>query len=162
MKTLVRVNPATEFRAMDEMFDRLFGRAPISSPHATHMPIDIYERDGKFVVKAAVPGIDPADLDVQIENNILTIRGEVNAGFEDENTKVYRREVAYGSFARSIRLPDQLKLDDVDAEFNHGFVTISIPKTEEEKAKALKVNVRSANGSAPEQKAISNKSENKS
>lgn len=143
MKTLVRVNPMSEFRAMDEMFERLFGRIPLSAPNATTLPIDVYEQEGKFIVKASVPGIDPQDLDVQIEDNVLTIRGEVKHEYESEDVKVYRREVSYGSFARSIRLPDSLNLEAVDAEFNHGFVTISIPRVEEVKPKALKVNVRS-------------------
>jgi len=145
MKTLVHVNPINEFRSMDEVIERLFGRAPALSPNATALPIDIFEKEGKFTVKASVAGVDPANLDVQIENNVLTIRGETKSEYEDGNVKVYRREVSYGSFARSIRLPENLNVAEADAQFAHGFVTISIPKVEEEKPKAFKVQVKNVN-----------------
>jgi HSP20 family protein len=127
------------------MFDRLFG-APIrttASPGGT-LPLDIYEREGKLVFKAGVPGIDPKDLEIQIENNVLTIRGETRHEEESKEEKVYRREVSYGSFSRSVRLPEGLDLDSVDAEFKNGLVTISLPRVPEEKPKALKVAVRTA------------------
>lgn len=142
MKTLVHVNPLAEFRSMDDMFDRLFGRPLATAPNVTTLPVDVYEADGKFTIKASVPGVDPANLDVQIENNILTIRGEVKSDYENSDAKVYRREVSYGSFARSLRLPENLNLDEVNAEFANGFVTIAIPRQVEEKPKALKVTVR--------------------
>lgn len=154
MKTVVRVNPISEIRAMDEMFERLFGRTPIASPTATNLPLDIFERDGKFIVRASVPGISPENLDVQVEDNVLTIRGEISHEYEGEDVKVYRREVSYGSFARSIRLPENLNFEKVDAEFSNGLVTISIPRLEEVKPKALKVNVRPVKEPASEPKMI--------
>ena len=144
----------SEFRAMDEVFERLFARNPIASPTATNLPIDIYEQNGKFNIKASVPGIDPSALDIQIEENVLTIRGEVKHEYEAEEVKVYRREVSYGSFARTIRLPENLNIEAVDAEFSNGFVTISIPRAEEVKPKALKVNVRTLNEAPSEPKFI--------
>lgn len=154
MKTVVRVNPLSDIRAMDEMFERLFGRTPIASPTATSLPIDIFERKNKFIVRASVPGISPEKLDVQVEDNVLTIRGEISHDYEGEDVKVYRREVSYGSFARSIRLPENLNLEEIDAQFSNGLVTISIPRVEEVKPKALKVNVRSVNEPASEPKMI--------
>lgn len=142
MKTLVHVNPLTEFRSLDEVMERFFGRTPAISANATILPIDVFEKDGKFVVRASVPGVKPEDLDVQIENNVLTIRGETKSTFENTDVKVYRREISYGSFARSIRLPENLNLDQVDAEFTNGNVTISIPRAEEEKPLARKVEIR--------------------
>lgn len=144
MKTIVRVNPLSELRAMDEMFDRLFSRGPASSPTATNLPIDIFEKGGYFTVKALVPGIAPENLDIQVEDNVLTIRGETRHEYANEDAQVYRREISYGSFARSIRLPDNLNLETIDAEFSNGVVTVSIPRAEEIKPKALKVNVRTA------------------
>ncbi|HVT11673.1 MAG TPA: Hsp20/alpha crystallin family protein [Fimbriimonadaceae bacterium] len=127
---------------MDEMLERLFGgpRATVSN---TLLPVDVYEQDGKFVVKAAVPGVNPDELDIQIENNILTIKGEHKTEETTEGTKVYRREVSCGAFARSIRLPENLNLESVDADFKNGVVTISIPEIEQPKPQAIKVNVRS-------------------
>ena len=145
MRTLVNLNPTTEARAIEDMFDQLFG-APIrqtGTPAGT-LPLDIFERDGKLMLKASGPGIDPKDLEIQIENNVLTIRGETRQEEESKEDKVYRREVSYGSFARSVRLPEGLNLEAVDAEFKNGLVTISLPRLPEEKPKAVKIAVRSA------------------
>lgn len=144
MKTLVHVNPLSDFRAIDEVFERLFSRVPTATaPNATALAVDVLEKNGKFTVKASVPGVDPANLDIQIENNVLTIRGETKSEYEEGEVKLYRREVSYGAFARSIRLPENLNVAEADAQFNHGFVTISIPRVEEEKPKAFKVPVKS-------------------
>jgi HSP20 family protein len=152
MKTLVRVNPMSDFRAMDEMLERFFGRSPIISPNATNLPIDVFDRDGKLMVKAAIPGIAPENLDIQIEGNVLTIRGEVKSEYENQDVKVYRREMSYGSFARSIRLPDDIDVEHADAEFDNGFVTIAFPKLEEEKPKSIQVKVKGAKAMEQRQK----------
>jgi len=143
LRTLVNVNPTHEARAFEEIFERMFGTPTRPTPSATTLPVDITEKENRLIVKAAVPGIEPEELDVQIENNVLTIKGETrHETVEDE--KVYRREVSYGAFSRSIRLPENLQLDAVEAEFKNGFVTISIPRAPEEKPKALKISVRKA------------------
>jgi len=145
LRTLVNLNPTTEARAIEDMFDRLFG-SPIrqtGTPAGT-LPLDVFERDGKLMLRASVPGIDPKDLEIQIENNVLTIRGETQKEEESNEDKVYRREVSYGSFSRSVRLPEGLNLEAVEAEFKNGLVTISLPRLPEEKPKTVKIAVRSA------------------
>jgi len=145
LRTLVNMNPTAEARAIEDMFERLFG-APVrpTSNLAGTFPLDIYEREGKLMFTASVPGIDPKDLEIQIENNVLTIRGETRHEEESKEDKVYRREVSYGSFSRSVRLPEGLNLEAVDAEFKNGLVTISLPRVPEEKPKAVKVAIRTA------------------
>lgn len=147
MRTLVNLNPAAEFRAFDELFERLVGTPHRPVAGVTSLPIDITEKEGKLLVRAAVPGVEPNELDIQIEKNVLTIRGEARAESTSEDEKVYRREVSYGAFARSIRLPEGLNLDSANADFKNGIVTISIERLPEEKPKSLKVNVRSLEGS---------------
>lgn len=148
LSRMMNVDPVHEVRAMEEMFNRMFAQpfgATDSRMQVSTLPVDIFEKDNSLVIRAAVPGVRPEDLDVSIENNVLTIRGETHSEFQNaEGTKVYRREVSYGSFARSIRLPEKLQFDKADAEFNHGFVTITLPKIEEQKAQPRKLNVRSA------------------
>lgn len=141
MKTLVSWNPSQEIRSMEEVFDRLFG-SPRTAPGAALLPVDVLEKENKLVVRAAVPGVKPEELDIQIEKNVLTIKGETRHEVAGEDTKIYRREVSYGAFARSIRLPENLNLDDVDAQFENGIVTIAISKVEEPKPLSIKVNVR--------------------
>jgi len=145
MRTLVNLNPGNELRAFEEVFDRLLGGyAPAKGQEsvAGTLPVDITEREGKLFVRAAVPGIEPEELQIQIEKNVLTIRGETKHEATTEDEKVYRREVSYGKFARSIRLPEGLDIDAADAEFKNGVVNISLPRLPEEKPKSLKVNVR--------------------
>jgi len=141
MKTLVSWNPTYDLRSMDDVFDRLFNGTRASA-ETSILPVDVLEQDGKFVVRAVVPGVTSEGLDIQIENNVLTIKGERVQEQTSEDAKVYRRELSYGAFSRSIRLPQNLQLDSVDAEFKNGVVTISIPKVEEPKPQAIKVNVR--------------------
>lgn len=143
MNNIVTWSPLRDIRRVEEMFDRLFestlaGRTTMTSA----LPIDVFEREGKLFVKAAVPGVKPEELDITVEENVLTIRGETKAEETTEDTKVYRREVAYGSFSRSVRLPENLDFDKIDAEFRNGLVTVSIPYLPEEKPKAVKVSVR--------------------
>jgi len=124
------------------MFERMFGAPSRPVSGASTLPIDVIERDGNLLVKAAVPGVDPANLDVTVENNVLTIRGETNHESSNEGDKIYRREVSYGAFSRSIRLPENLDLNAISASFEHGTVTVTLPRVPEVKPKALKIEVK--------------------
>jgi HSP20 family protein len=140
-RTIVGVNPWNELRTMEEVFERLLG-TQTRNTGAVALPIDVTERDGHLLIKAAVPGVDPNELQVQVEQNVLTIRGELKAETA-EDEKVYRREISYGSFVRSLRLPDGYDVEKIEAEFKHGVVTIRVPKSEEQKPKTIQINVRS-------------------
>lgn len=145
IRPLFSISPLQEMREWDQLFDRFFMSmpGPSSTPARNAiLPVDIYEKGGVFYVKASVPGIAPEDLDVSIDNNVLTISGETKFESETEEARVFRREVSYGSFTRSIKLPEGLDLEKVDAHFENGLVTISIPKLVEQKAPALKVKVK--------------------
>lgn len=147
LKTIVNANPLAEFRAFDEMFDRMLGvphRVGASHVAPGLLPVDVVEKDNALVVKAAVPGVDPEHIDIQIENNVLTISGELKSDYEETNAKVYRREYSYGQFSRSIRLPDDLDLEKVNAEFHHGFVTVTLPRQDAPAPKALRVPIKAA------------------
>ncbi|MCA1948716.1 MAG: Hsp20/alpha crystallin family protein [Armatimonadetes bacterium] len=147
MTSLVRINPFEEMRQMTEMFDRLFEAWPWERTPAvdrgTVAPMDVLEKDNKLIIRAALPGVKPEDVKVNIENNVLTIEGEVKQEHVDENTRVYRRECAYGKFTRSLRLADNLNFDQIDAQFHNGIVEITIPKIVEEK-KTISIPVRTA------------------
>lgn len=143
MRTIVNLNPTPEFRAFEEVFERLIGTPSRPTTQIVHsLPVDITEYDSKFYIRAAVPGVNPEELDIQIEKNVLTIRGELKSINQSADEKVYRREVSYGAFARSIRLPEGLDLSAVSADFANGIVSISIPRLPEEKPQSVKVNVR--------------------
>jgi HSP20 family protein len=103
--------------------------------------VDIYETEHELVVKADLPDVDPKDLDIRIENNILTIRGERKF---DENVKednYLRIERAYGSFTRSFSLSNTVNAEAIKADYRNGVLTLNVPKREEAKPKQIKVNV---------------------
>jgi HSP20 family protein len=142
LKTLVNLDPIHEFKSVEDMFERLFGQPTRPVPNTATLPIDITERNENLLIRAAVPGVDPSALEITIENNVLSIRGETKNEANTENEKVYRREVSYGAFNRSIRLPEKLDLDAISAEFNHGMVTITIPRQPEVKPEVRRVEVK--------------------
>ena len=151
LKTIVNANPLAEFRAFDEMFDRMLGTPHLvgpTNPSTGLLPVDVVEKENTLFVKAAVPGVDPEHIDIQIENNVLTISGELTSDYEDTQAKVYRREYSYGKFSRAIRLPEDLDLEQVSADFDHGFVTVSLPRAAQPAPKTLRVPIKSAKGEA--------------
>jgi HSP20 family protein len=144
LKTLINANPNTEFRSFDEMFERMLGTPHKAHPSQGLLPIDIVEKDNALLIKAAVPGIEPEHIEIQIENNVLTIRGELKSDYEETQAKVYRREYSYGKFSRSVRLPEDLETENVTAEFKNGFVTITLPRQPEPTPKVLRIPVKPA------------------
>ncbi|MBI1332390.1 MAG: Hsp20 family protein [Armatimonadetes bacterium] len=147
MNTLIPFRSLDDIRHFDDLFSRLMSGAPQVNTQSNllSIPLDVIEDEGKVTIKAAVTGINPEELEITIENNVLTIKGEHKTEEISENAKVFRRENTYGSFSRSIRLSPQLNQDAVSANFKNGFVTITIPKVEEEKPKALRIPVQTEN-----------------
>lgn len=129
------------FQQFDELFDRLMGATHEPSTSGRILPIDVLESENAFVVRAAVPGVEPSEIGVQVENGVLTIRAERRLENGDENAKVYRRENAYGTFSRSLRLSDRLNTEEIGADYRNGVLTLTIPQVPEPKPKTINVNV---------------------
>ncbi|MAT98861.1 MAG: heat-shock protein Hsp20 [Anaerolineaceae bacterium] len=150
MNTMIRWNPFGEMARMRSEIDRLFEdafNAPVSKWDRNSVwgfPLDVTEADEHFVVKAAVPGMNPDDLDITISDNVLTIKGETQDEEVQENEKVHLRERRFGSFMRSISLPTPVESDNVTATVEKGILTLQIPKAEAVKPK--RIAVRSGNG----------------
>lgn len=139
------------FGDMDRTFDALLGgqwnSAGLSA--AVLAPVDIYERDGSVFFASAVPGLKPEDLEVTVEDGVLTLKGEIKQNWEEsEDTKVYRREQRTGSFTRQFQLPENLDLTQIDAVFENGIVSIRIPILIEPKAEPVRVHVKKAGETA--------------
>ena len=148
MNTILTRRSRTDLPTVFDMFDRLFDSAwPVTTATSDHvsMPMDIFENDNKVSFRAALPGVKPEEIEVSVDDNVLTIRGELKHEWAgDDSTKVYRREVRHGLFTRSIRLPEGLDLENIDAEFENGLVTVSIPKVEPLKTEPRRIPVRPA------------------
>jgi HSP20 family protein len=103
--------------------------------------VDIYEHNGNLVLKAELPGIDPKDVDIRVENNVLTLRGERKLDTEVKQENYHRVERSYGSFSRSFTLPNVVDTDKIKAEFKDGVLQLVLPKKEEAKPKQISINV---------------------
>jgi len=146
MRTLTRWEPFRGATSLQEQVNRLlhdaFERQGEQSSLTAWAPaVDIYETEHELVVKADLPDIDPKDLDIRVENNILTIRGERKFEKKVNEENYLRVERAYGSFARSFTLANTVNSDAIKAEYQNGVLTLTIPKREEAKPKQIKVNV---------------------
>ncbi len=103
--------------------------------------VDIFETEHELVVKADLPDVDPKDLDIRVENNILTIRGERKFEKKVNEDQYLRVERAYGAFTRSFSLANTVNSEAIKADYQNGVLTLTIPKREEAKPKQIKVNV---------------------
>ena len=113
-------------------------------------PVDVYEDEHSVFIRVEVPGIDAQDLDIRVENNVLTVRGERKWNKEEKEENFHRVERRYGSFARSFTLPNTVNTEDVNANYNNGILEIKLAKRAEAKPKQIKVAV----SSQPTQKTI--------
>jgi HSP20 family protein len=151
MSTLDRWEPfrdSSPDTQLNRLFNDFFGRASQDQNLTTWAPaVDIYEGEHELVVKADLPDVKPEDLDIRIENNILTIRGERKFEAKTEQKNYLRVERAYGSFARSFSLANTVNTEAIKADYKDGVLTLSVPKREEAKPKQIKVNVGAANAS---------------
>ena len=103
--------------------------------------VDIYEKDGNIVLKAELPGLDPKDVEVRVENNILTLRGERKLDEEVQKDNYHRVERSYGNFTRSFTLPNVVDTEKIKAEFKDGVLRMTLPKKEEAKPKQISISV---------------------
>jgi HSP20 family protein len=127
---------------LNQLFNNFFGRASQDQNLTTWAPaVDIYEGEHELVVKADLPEVKPEELDIRVENNILTIRGERKFEKRTDEKNYLRVERAYGSFARSFSLANTVNTEAIKADYKDGVLTLSIPKREEAKPKQIKVNV---------------------
>jgi HSP20 family protein len=129
---------------INRVFNEAFERRGEESNLTTWAPaVDIYETANELVVKGDLPEIDPKDLDIRVENNILTIRGERKFERNEQQGDYLRVERAYGTFSRSFALSNTVNPDAIKAEYQNGVLTLHIPKREEAKPRQIKVNVES-------------------
>jgi HSP20 family protein len=141
-------NPFQEFESLLSRYNKGSGRDPGSQlsselSFADWAPsVDIEEAEDRYVIKADLPGVDKKDIDVKLDNGVLSIRGEKQTEKETgKGTRRHRSERFHGSFARSFTLPDAVKADKVDASYKDGVLLLTIPKAEEARPKSIDIKV---------------------
>lgn len=143
--SITRWEPFRDLISLREAMDRLFEESWVRPRRGWLLPteetlaIDVYEKPDSVVVKTAVPGVKPEDIDITIVGNTLTIAGETKAEEKVEEENYIRRERRYGRFSRSISLPSGVQGEKAEATFEGGLLTLTIPKAEEAKPKVIKV-----------------------
>jgi HSP20 family protein len=142
---ITRWDPFREVLALQNRYNSLFrdmkeSEGPLTT--ASFVPaVDIYEDDKKVVLKLEVPGIEEKDLDVRVENNILTVKGERKFESEEKEENFHRIERSYGSFYRAFTLPSTVDTEHVDAKYTAGVLRLELKKKAEAQPKQIKVNV---------------------
>lgn len=141
-----RWEPFSDLMSLRQAMDKLFEESVVRPRdwilgwgEAARVPLDVYETDTEVVVKASLAGVKPEDIDISITGDTLTIKGETKAETEVKRESYYRQERRYGAFTRSVSLPSNLKIADAQASFEHGVLTLTIPKAEEARPQTIKV-----------------------
>jgi HSP20 family protein len=149
---IVRWEPFRDLVGLQERMNRLFdesyrglGRTNSEDDWAlggSWAPaVDIYEQDGSIVLKAEVPGMDAKDVEIRVENNVLTLRGERKFDNEVKKDSYHRVERAYGSFTRSFTLPNVVDTEKIKADYRDGVLRVSLPTKEEAKPRQISISV---------------------
>ncbi|NDJ60737.1 MAG: Hsp20/alpha crystallin family protein [Chloroflexi bacterium] len=135
MTTIIRWNPIREMAAMQSAIDRAFDetwRNLRTDADSYTLPLDVYETEAGYTVTAALPGATSENIEISLHDNVLTIAGTVpqSVAFgEDEKVRTLAQERAYGSFSRNIRLPQPVDRDNIEATFDNGVLTLTLPKS---------------------------------
>ena len=149
MSNLVRWEPFRDLISLREAMDRLFeesfvrpGAGRLAPAGVGALAVDMYQTDDAVIVKSAIPGIDPENLDISITSDTLTIKGETRAEEEVKEESYIRRERRYGSFCRTLAIPLPVVAEKAEAEFENGVLTLTLPKAEEVKPKTIKIKAK--------------------
>jgi HSP20 family protein len=149
MNALTRWEPMRELATLQERLNRMFGEnfSPVGTQESLAAgafvpPVDVYEDDKSIRVKMEVPGIEEKDIDIRLENNLLTVRGERKMESETKEENYHRIERSYGSFSRSFTLPNTVNPEDVKAGYAKGVLTVTLAKRAEARPKQIKVEVK--------------------
>jgi len=149
---IVRWEPFRDLVSIQGRMNRLFDEAFRGATHpagdeeewslGSWAPaVDIFEQDGNIVLKAELPGVDSKDVDVRVENSVLTLRGERKLDNEVKKESYHRVERAYGSFSRSFTLPSVVDTEKIKADYRDGVLRVNLPKREEAKPKQISISV---------------------
>jgi len=131
------------FREIDQLFDdRFFQSSALFSKLGFDLAVDVYEEKGNIIAKMSLPGIKSEDLDMSIENDMLTISGRREEEKEVDKKDYYSKEIRRGSFSRTVRLPKQVDTGKAEARYENGELVVTMPVMSGAKEKAVKVKIK--------------------
>ena len=128
---------------INRLFDAFMSPLDTAETHSAMVPkLDVAELKDRFEIKAELPGMEEKDIDLSIEDGLLTISGEKKAETEEKDKGYYLKECSYGTFSRSVRLPDNIADDKIEAKFKKGVLTIDLPKKAIASPKSRKIAIK--------------------
>ena len=150
MADITRWDPFAEMAQLRQAFDQIFNegrpvRTLLESNGGSaqgYFPVDLFETGDEVVVKAALPGVKPDDIDISVHGQLLTIKGRTEEETEDKAQNYYRRERRFGTFVRQFSLPEEVDANKAKAHFENGVLRLALPKAETAKPKTIKVNAQ--------------------
>jgi len=132
-------------RSIDDLLEDFFGGVPAKTAAVGITPrFDVSETDNAVIIEAELPGMDEKDIELTLQENILTLKGEKKREEETKKKNCYISERSYGHFQRSLQLGSGVDAEHVDAAFKNGVLTINIPKLEPEQSKARTISIKAA------------------
>ncbi|MBF0381617.1 MAG: Hsp20/alpha crystallin family protein [Magnetococcales bacterium] len=145
MSRVITYDPFRNFRTIQGEINRLFERDlhNCSSDQMAELPVnvDIREDENQIVIKADVPGMEQKDININVDNNLLTISGERKFADKEHQDKYHRVERAYGRFSRTFQLNNSTEVKNITATYNSGVLEVALPKLEEAKPRSIQVQV---------------------
>jgi len=138
-------SPSRLFPEVSRFFEDFFSDSPLPSASSRAegwIPaVDVLEREGNLELRAELPGVNEKDIDLKIEGNVLTLKGERKFSEEEKKNNYHRIESFYGSFSRSFTLPDTVATDKIKADYKNGILTVTIPQKPEVRPREIPVSV---------------------
>jgi len=137
--TIIRWDPFREMTSLQSRVDRLADSLWPGRPESWVPTVDVFDTAEAVVLKAELPGMKIADIQIEVDDNVLTIKGERSFEEKVDEERYYRVERRYGSFQRSLALPQGVKADDIDATYEDGILEVTVPKSEAVKPRRIEV-----------------------
>ena len=160
MSSVIRWSPVTDLMSLHNAMDRLFGDTfglgsgqsrTVGAVGEGYLPLDVYQVEKEWVIRAAVPGIDPKNVEVTFDGGQITIKGEISLPEGSHPENFWLRENFYGKFSRVLSLPDDAVGEQARAQFLNGMLVLTVPRAEPAKPKSVKIPVSGSGDAGTEQ-----------
>ncbi|TMD39372.1 MAG: Hsp20/alpha crystallin family protein [Chloroflexi bacterium] len=162
MSSVIRWSPISDLMSLHSAMDRLFSDSfgvpgqsrTVGAAGEGYLPLDIYQTDKEWVIRAAVPGADPSTVDVTVDGGQISIKGEIKPAADARPETYWLRENFYGNFSRQVTLPEDALGDQARAQFMNGVLTLTVPKAQPAKPKSVKIPISGATSTNSEPKQL--------
>lgn len=139
---IIRWDPFREMTSVQNQFNRLVDQVWSGRQESWLPAVDVFDTKDAVVLKAELAGMDVDDIKIEVEDNVLTVKGERRLEEKVDDERYYRIERRFGSFERSLALPQGVKPDDIVASYDDGILTVTVPKVEEERPRRIEVKAK--------------------